>query len=46
MNEIVTKLEEKFDTIVGEFEKNPIKSTIKAAVIIYIVKTIWGWLKK
>lgn len=46
MEKFFDKLETKFNSAIEQFEKNPLKTTIKWVIIIYISKKIWNMLKE
>lgn len=46
MEKVIEQLESAFQKEIERFEKNPIKTSIKLAIIIYVVKKIYAWLKE
>lgn len=46
MEKILKNIETKFEEQLTNFEKSPVKSTIKWAIIIFVVKKIWSWVKE
>lgn len=45
MENILSKLEAKFDKEVRAFTDSPIKVGLKLLVTIFIIKKCWDWLK-
>jgi hypothetical protein len=46
MEKLFAKIEEKFNKQIEEFEKSPVKTTIKWAIIVYLLKKVWNWTKE
>jgi len=45
MEKFIEKIEAKFNKALEEFESSPVRTTIKWAIIIYLIKKVWGWIK-
>lgn len=45
MEKFFEKLESKFNTEMENFEKSPIRTSLKWLVIIYCIKKAWSWIK-
>jgi len=45
MEKFFEKIEAKFNKAMEDFEKSPVRTTIKWAITIYIIKKVWGWIK-
>lgn len=46
MEKIIKNIEKKFNNQIANFEKSPIKTSIKWLIIIYIIRKIWNWIKE
>jgi len=46
MEKLIKKIETKFNNAIEEFEKSPLKTTIKWVIIAFIIKKIWTWYKE
>lgn len=46
MEKFFEKIEAKFNKSMDDFEKSPIRTTIKWVVIVYILKKVWSMIKE
>ena len=45
MDKIIAKLEGVVDNLIKKFEEEPLKTSAKALVVLFIVKKVYGWVK-
>ena len=46
MDKLLEKIEEKFSNTVDNFEKNPLKESIKILILFWVIKKVVKWMKE
>lgn len=45
MEDLIKRIEGKFDLALKNFEESPLKTGIKWLIIVYILRKVYSWIK-